>query len=99
MGYGDHVKAAFHAMLQTLGVDASIGGTSIRGVWANDYYRAEAGEVAFSGTRPRFVCKEQDFADAGGTVGSVISIEGTDYTVRDPQPDTWGTLVLELSED
>lgn len=69
------------------------GGASFSVIFDSNYVDA----LGISTNQPAAVCADADCA--GLTLGSVISIRGATYTVREPKPDGTGltTLLLELA--
>jgi len=77
-------------------VSATIGASSVSGIFDNAYFGADLG-VDVAGSQPRFMCKVADLPSI--TVGTTTAeIESVTYTIVDDQPDGHGMTVLILRE-
>ena len=75
-------------------VEATIGATTINGIFDNGY--SEALDAAYAGAAPTFLCATADLpAITRGT--TQITLDGETYTIVERKPDGHGleTLVLE----
>lgn len=73
-------------------VDATIGGSTVAGLFNNGY--AEAFDIA-AGSKPTFLCKVADLPTL--TLGtSTAVIGGTTYTIVENQADGYGLTTLTL---
>jgi len=77
------------------GVVATIGATTISGVFDNEYIETEFNGIPVAGEHPVFGCAESELP--AYTYGTEITINSTDYKIRNWQPDGtgWITLILE----
>jgi hypothetical protein len=78
------------------GVTATIGGSSVTGIFDNDFVEVDAGGgVPFAVQQPRFLARTADVSSV--SEGTAATISGTSYKVAVRQDDGTGmtTLVLE----
>lgn len=77
-------------------VSATIGASSVSGIFDNAYFGADFG-VDVAGSKPSFMCKVAGLPSI--TVGTTtITINSVAYTIVDDQPDGQGMTVLTLRE-
>ncbi len=69
---------------------------TINGIFDNDYFEVNTGQVGVSSSTPAFLCRTSDITNV--KFGHVITINSLDYKVRDIQPDGTGmtALILEV---
>ena len=79
-------------MFADFAVTATVGASSVQGIFDNGYAGSFAGMVP--DTDPRFTCATADAT--GATVGTTITINATAYTVCAVEPDGTGITVLRL---
>lgn len=77
------------------GVIATIGATTVNGVFENEYIETSFNGVPVSGEYPLFSCAESDLPEY--TYSTDITINSTVYKIRNWKPDGtgWITLILE----
>ena len=77
------------------GVVATIGATSLDGVFDNEYIETVMNGIPVAGEHPVFGCAESDLPTY--TEGTEIVINSVTYKIRNWQPDGtgWTTLILE----
>lgn len=71
---------------------ATYEGSTVNGVFDREY----SAVLGLEANTPTFTCDESDVSDIAH--GDTITIDGTDYTVREIQPDGTGVVVLVLEE-
>lgn len=78
-----------------MGETATIGATSIDGIFNSEYVETVINGVPVAGEKPVFGCAESDLPSY--TNGTEIVIKATTYKIRNWQPDStgWITLILE----
>lgn len=76
------------------GKTATILGNQVNGLFDNGY--VEDDNVDIAGTMPVFRCKQADVSAA--TIGTVITIDGQTYKIREKAPDGTGHTKLYLEE-
>lgn len=89
-------RAIFLAV-DDFGVAATIGGSTVNGIFDNEYIEVETGAgVGVSLQQPRFTCRSADVLAV--VEGTSATISGVSYTVRIVQPDGTGMteLILEV---
>lgn len=74
------------------GVNMTVGASTVPGIFNNGYGEA----LGASGAEPTFTCEAAVLAAASGTVGAAVSVNGTNYTIAELQPDGTGVVVVIL---
>ena len=71
------------------------GGGSIPGIFTKDYFQSDpGGAVVIQSAQPMF--KAETSAATGVTANSILTIDGTAYTVVEVQPDESGIIDFRL---
>lgn len=83
--------AAFFA---DFGVPATLGGTSVVGIFDNGYTLGSVGPFGIAGAQPRFTLATA--AVPANPVGQACTVAGGTYAVAEHQPDGTGISVLVL---
>lgn len=83
----------FDAFFLDFGVDATVDGASVRGLFDNDYLTA-LGVTAGSG--PVLLCAAADVV--GADQGDSVTIGAASYTITAKEPDGTGLVLLRLQE-
>lgn len=82
-----------HAVSATYTVQGGTG-TTINGIFDNEYYEDPSGEVGLESSQPQFTCKTTDVSSASN--GDTLVVSSTTYTVRSVQDDGTGITLLIL---
>ena len=81
----------------TVSVTSGVGAPfSVTGIYNNGYAGIALGEVEMEGANPQIQCKASDVSNMVN--GDALTVNGTNYTVVNQQPDGTGWMVLELHE-
>lgn len=82
-------------LLADFGVDVTIGGSTIKAIFDNDYQPVDAGGgVPFAIQQAMILCRSADVTSIAE--GSLLTIAGSSYAVTDIQPDGEGMTMLAL---
>lgn len=76
------------------GTAATYSGSTVNGIFDNEFFEADGGTVGVESAQPLFTCQTDDVS--GIAHGDSITISGTAYTVRGVQPDGTGVTQLIL---
>lgn len=74
------------------GVDATLGGQTVRGVFDNNY--TDAGALGAYGTQPVFTCATASLAAVA--VGDAATVQAVGYTIVGIEPDGTGVSLVRL---
>lgn len=86
------------ALLADFGVTATLAdGRRITGIFDADY--VGVGDIPVESSGPAFTLASADVTGNEIAIGSALTIEGDDYTVRSVQPDGTGVTVLRLEAE
>ena len=79
------------------GVSATIGGSTVSGIFDNDFVEVDTGGgVPFAMQQPRFLCRTADVSSAAE--GTAATISGVSYKVAVREDDGTGMTVLVLEK-
>lgn len=68
---------------------------SVAGIFDNAYIPVDIGEVEYTSTVPEFTVRTADLPN-GATAGDLLTVNGTQYTVVNVEPDGTGVTRLRL---
>jgi len=79
------------------GVTAAIGANSFSVIFDHEYFAVDIGEAGQEHRQPFFTCISSDLPQ-GAADGTVVTIGGTDYRIKNIRPDGTGISVVDLYE-
>jgi hypothetical protein len=90
------LAASFDVMLAVFGVQATVAGTTVEGIFDNAFVLVDVeGEVGAASTAPVLSIKEDS---APYEIGAAVQVDGGSYTVAGIRPDGMGVVRLILEE-
>jgi|APSaa5957512535_1039671.scaffolds.fasta_scaffold122586_3 hypothetical protein len=92
----DLTESFFNSDASEFAVEATWNLTTVKGIFDNDFFEVEVGEVGVQGNQPRFFCASADISGLGE--GDAIVIGGVTYNAIREEPDGTGVSLIILRE-